>query len=112
MADFTKEAGYIMSAQEKKELIDNYLESAGEGAPRSEFFGKKFLKRLMRECKGEAAGIWIQYGRDVNGLRIVLSPADCNGKMLELITDNGGLKDEPPATGGGGSATRCPNSCP
>lgn len=111
MTNFSKETGYIMSPDEKKTLIANYLESAGDGAPRSEFFGKKFLKKLMRECKGDSAGVWIQYGRDVNGLRIIINPADCNGKQLEITADNGGLKDGPPATGGGGSTTRCPNSC-
>lgn len=111
MADFSKESGEIVSKETHKQWVDNYLETAGEGAPRSEFFGKRFLKELMRQCNGASSGVWIDFGRDINGLRLVVVPADKEGKRLEVPVELNGLKDGPPATGGGGSVTRCPNSC-
>lgn len=112
MSDFSKTSGEIVSKEQHKQWVDTYLSSAGEGAPRSEFFGKRFLKELMRQCKGNSSGVWIDYGRDVNGLRLVVVPADKEGKRLDIPIELNGLKDGAPQNGGGGSSTRCPNSCP
>lgn len=111
MADFSKTSGEILSQQQRSQMVDNYLALAGEGDPRSEFFGKKFLRELMRQCKGKSTGIKVEYGRDINGLRLIVTPCGEDGKELTIPIELNGLKDEPPAAGGGGSTTRCPNSC-